>query len=75
MAPVVLVAVLALTVSGLVGQGASADTSAPEGWGTFSPREETRPEFSYKQKGGPAGKGSFVIRNGKLEGLDGHWAT
>jgi predicted amidohydrolase len=66
--------ILALVFGGLAGPAGAATAVAPEGWRTLSPREEIRPEFSYKPKGGPTGEGSFVIRTGKLEGLDGHWA-
>ena len=68
------VAALALTLSGLACQAGSAAAVALEGWQTLAPREELCPEFSYHPKGGPSGKGAFVIRTGKLEGFDGHWA-
>jgi len=53
---------------------ASASPPPPDGWQTLSPRDELRPEFTYNPKGGPSRTGAFVIRTGKLEGLDGHWA-
>jgi predicted amidohydrolase len=53
---------------------ASASAPPPAGWQTLSPRNELRPEFSYNPKGGSSRTGAFVIRTGKLEGLDGHWA-
>lgn len=46
---------------------------APEGWTVASPREEIRPEFSFDAKGGPDGRGAFVIRHDGREGLDGGW--
>src|SRR5262245_16122929 len=33
----------------------------PPGWEATSPRDEIRPTFSYDPKGGPNGKGAFVI--------------
>ena len=65
---------LALTFGVLAGQAASSLPPAPNGWQAFSPRDELRPEFTYNPKAGPSGKGAFIIRTGKLEGLDGHWA-
>jgi predicted amidohydrolase len=53
---------------------ASASPPPPDGWQTFSARDELRPEFSYNSKGGPSRTGGFIIHTGKLEGLDGHWA-
>src|SRR5262245_23135561 len=50
----------------------SADT-APDGWTTAAPREEIRPTFVYEPKGGPDGKGAFVIRTDRHDGLDGWW--
>ena len=47
---------------------------APSGWEILSPRAELLPEFRYEPKGGPSGGGAFIIRTGKLEGLDGHWS-
>ena len=66
--------VVSLTLGSLATQAASSPVAAPDGWQTLSPRDELRPEFSYNPKGGPSGTGAFVIRTGKLEGLDGHWA-
>jgi predicted amidohydrolase len=55
-------------------RAASPPPGSPAGWQTLSPREELRPEFNYNPKSGPSGNGSFVIRTGELEGLEGHWA-
>ncbi len=46
---------------------------APEGWRACAPREEIRPGFSYNPKGGPGGKGSFIIETDAREGLVGYW--
>ena len=46
---------------------------APEGWLTAAPRDEIRPDFAYLAKGGPDGKGGFVIEADGREGLDGYW--
>ena len=45
----------------------------PEGWTTFSPREEIQPIFSYDPKGGPKHDGSFIIESGANEGQQGGW--
>ena len=47
--------------------------TAPEGWGTASPRPEISPKFTYETKGGLDGQGVFVIRADNREGLDGCW--
>lgn len=52
---------------------AGAGESAPEGWSTSSPREEIRPEFSYRAHGGPDHQGSWVIQADQREGLLGFW--
>ena len=46
---------------------------APEGWMTYAPRDEIRPEFGYDARGGPDGKGAFIIRADRREGLAGAW--
>src|SRR5262249_22159668 len=46
---------------------------APDGWATAAPREEVRPAFAYEPAGGPGGKGAFVIRHDRRDGLDGCW--
>lgn len=66
--------ILILASGALTCRAGSAASAAPDGWQTLAPREELRPEFSYKPKGGPSGSGSFVVATGKLEGLDGHWS-
>ncbi|MDZ4857481.1 MAG: carbon-nitrogen hydrolase family protein [Candidatus Hydrogenedentes bacterium] len=54
---------------------AFAETGAPEGWSTLSPRDELRPAFSYNASGGPGSNGTFVIETDAREGLDGRWVT
>jgi predicted amidohydrolase len=46
---------------------------APDGWSTAAPREEIRPEFRYDPAGGRSGKGGFVIRHERRDGLQGCW--
>jgi predicted amidohydrolase len=68
---------------GLARQATSADTrakpaapgaaSAPDGWAPSAPRDEIRPEFGYEPSGGPDGKGCFLIRADRREGLAGFW--
>jgi predicted amidohydrolase len=53
-------------------KGAGA-VAAPEGWTTAAPRDEIRPEFAYETTGGPEGKGGFLIKHDRREGLDGWW--
>jgi predicted amidohydrolase len=45
----------------------------PEGWTTFTPRDEIKPAFSFDTGGGPEGRGSFVIESDAREGLMGKW--
>jgi predicted amidohydrolase len=47
--------------------------AAPEGWAADARRDEIRPEFAYDPEGGPDGKGCFVIKADRREGLDGCW--
>lgn len=47
--------------------------AANDGWTTGSPREEIRPEFARRNKGGRNGQGSLVIKADAREGLDGFW--
>ncbi len=54
--------------------GLSATAAENEGWKAAAPRDEIRPEFIYKRDGGPAKRGSLVIRADQREGLDGCWS-
>ena len=45
-----------------------------QGWRPFSPREEIRPAFAIREKGGREGKGSLVIRHDARDGLYGAWS-
>ena len=47
---------------------------SPEGWTTFSPRDEIKPSFSFDRSGGPKHDGSFLIESGSQEGQQGRWA-
>jgi predicted amidohydrolase len=48
-------------------------SGVPAGWQNGGPREEVRPEFTYKSGGGRSGKGAFIIEHDAREGLDGYW--
>jgi hypothetical protein len=65
---------LTLASGALTCRSGSAASAAPDGWQGLAPREELRPRLSFNARGGPSGEGSFVIRTGKLDGLDGHWS-
>ncbi|HXT42218.1 MAG TPA: carbon-nitrogen hydrolase family protein [Candidatus Angelobacter sp.] len=53
--------------------GTSLAVAAPEGWATFAPREEIRPDFAFDPHGGRNGRGGFVIKADDREGLHGGW--
>jgi hypothetical protein len=58
--PINLVVALTLLGTGewiTTGNALCAESKAPDGWETWVPREELRPEFSYDVKGGPNGHG------------------
>ena len=44
-----------------------------DGWTTYSPRDEIKPEFSFDPNGGPKQDGSFIIESGANEGQQGGW--
>jgi predicted amidohydrolase len=46
---------------------------APDGWAAAAPRDEIRPEFAFDPSGGPDGKGCFLIKADRREGLAGCW--
>jgi predicted amidohydrolase len=52
---------------------AQAADKPPEGWTTAAPRDEIRPAFGFDGKGGPDGKGCFLITADSREGLAGFW--
>jgi predicted amidohydrolase len=52
---------------------ASGASAAPDGWAPMAPRDEISPQFAFEPKGGDDGKGCFVIKADKREGLDGCW--
>src|SRR5215510_5827385 len=52
---------------------ADGEDSAPDGWRAAAPRDEIRPQFDYRSKGGKDGKGAFLIIADDREGLDGYW--
>ena len=56
-----------------LGAVSSIAADAPDGWSTASPREEIQPRFAFDPRGGPDGRGSFVIESGPREGLMGKW--
>ncbi len=63
----------ALTLGILTPCVATTLSESPEGWRGVAAREEIKPAFSFKPKGGPSRTGSLFIRTDKREGLDGHW--
>ncbi len=46
---------------------------ANDGWSARSPRDEIRPQFTYRPGGGPEGRGGLVIEADRREGLMGWW--
>lgn len=48
-----------------------AADSWPDGWQSVAPRDEIRPRFSFKPKGGPNRAGSWVVAHDHRDGLDG----
>ncbi len=55
-------------------RGTAADApGAPDGWLGVAARDEIRPEFGYDPRGGADGKGCFLIKTDRREGLDGYW--
>jgi predicted amidohydrolase len=48
-------------------------STAPDGWSTFTPRDEIKPKFGYDAKGGMGNDGSFIIEADQREGLFGKW--
>jgi predicted amidohydrolase len=53
---------------------APASAPAPAGWTAAAPREEIRPAFTFEPHGGIDGKGAWVIRADRREGLHGWWS-
>src|SRR5438128_1718772 len=70
----VLIAISLLAGGTLPGAGPPEPSHDADGWKSIWPRDEIRPAFDFKQDGGPAGRGSLVIRADDRAGLDGHWA-
>ncbi len=68
-ASILRAAALFSAIYGLALQGAPP----PPNWQTWSPREEIAPSFTFKEKGGVDGKGSWILETGKLEGQQGCW--
>lgn len=50
-----------------------AESSAPAGWKSDSPRAEIRPVLAYDPTGGRDGHGGFLIQHDDREGLHGFW--
>jgi len=76
--PYRLVALAGLAATMLVcwkGQAATEEGPArdTDGWTAFAPREEIKPAFDYRPKGGIDGKGCLVIKADQREGLAGCW--
>ena len=68
-----LLCLVLLTVTCAEAVPAEKPGNTSQGWTGKSPREEIRPEFVFEPTGGPAGKGSLVIRADQREGLFGWW--
>jgi predicted amidohydrolase len=66
-------ALIAWTWPGTAADKPVSEGKVPDGWTTAAPREEIRPEFGFEPTGGPDGKGCFVIKADRREGLDGFW--
>src|SRR6266542_3346934 len=47
--------------------------SSVDGWTTFAPREEIRPQFQQTETGGKSGNGALNISADEREGLHGWW--
>jgi len=64
-----------LTAGGVLAMLVSAlGVTEADGWRGVAARPQIQPVFEFKPAGGPAKRGSWVIRADKREGLDGHWA-
>ena len=63
-----LLSIVLLTTGAL-----AADSPAPDGWTTATPRDEIKPAFAFHPDGGPDHRGSFVIKSDQREGLIGRW--
>lgn len=68
-----MIAVLFAVAFGFVVAAADGANSAPDGWRAMAQRDEIRPRFDYRTKGGKDGKGSLLIIADEREGLDGYW--
>jgi predicted amidohydrolase len=64
----------AVACAASLGAGVAGTTESADGWKGVSPRADIQPAFDFKRAGGPAKRGSLVIRADEREGLDGHWA-
>src|SRR5687767_15066443 len=54
--------------------GVSARAQGPQrGRKSEAPRDEIKPEFSFNPKGGPDGRGGWIVRSDSREGLHGFW--
>ena len=71
---VLSLASLLLAATPVAPAAGAPDPSALAGWSTAAAREELRPTFSFNAKGGPEGKGSWLIIGDAREGLNG-WLT
>src|SRR5437867_2414059 len=66
-------AIIVLLANRVLLAGTAERASDADGWKTKSPRTEIQPSFEFKPDGGPAGRGSLIIRADGREGVDGHW--
>ena len=63
-------AILGLMVAVPVLAGDEPDS---QGWQSESPRDEIRPEFSWRAGDGPGGQAALAIAADAREGLAGNW--
>ena len=71
---VTLLATLMLAGLAVLQASAKGVELAWNGWRPFSPRDEIRPAFVIRKKGGPDGQGGLLVRHDAREGLDGAWS-
>ena len=51
----------------------AADTPPADGWSSYAPRDEIRPNFSRQSAGGHDGQGILIVSGAGREGVHGAW--
>jgi predicted amidohydrolase len=69
---VTLLSCLALSAAFI---NAADSPQPPDGWATAAPRDEIKPQFTFKPSGGIDRQAVLVIRTDCREGLDGCWTN